>query len=182
MLKARGKELFEQRLYPTGVSRTAQNPAIHLSCSSAGQKRNKHRFQSFFITRRPGHPAAKNQLLALNSRFRRALASHFQEKFNAKLYEMLLESPPVDIEAKRSIAAWVREQLDLFTFSIEHPKEGYPCIMVALSGNDGNGLFTLESREGRKRSHSTADLHALLDLKLINSPPILAKRSQHSSR
>lgn len=117
------------------------------------------------------YKALAREIENLNHCFRRELATQLQAPFNRELRNRLAEQPLETQAAKKAIASWIKEQLDRFHLAIRHPEEGYPCNLITLPAYDRQGVFLLESREGRKRTHTTTDLSSLLDFTLVDASP-----------
>jgi len=141
-----------------------------------------HDISSLFESLPEDYEAAARRLEDLNTKFRDKLAGHFQTAFNNKLRDLLADSPPATYSAKKRIAAWVKDQLERFDLSIKHPDKDYACNLITLPGYDRTGVFLLESREGRKRTHTTTDLHSLLDLTLMDTSIAIRQNKEKGPR
>lgn len=131
--------------------------------------------RGLFEGRPKKYDAAVARYDQINAKFRACLLDAFQTDVNRELYTRLIAQPPRSYEAKKEVVSWLRGALDRYGFCIRHPESGEPCNLASLPGNDGNGLFLLETRDGnRKRSHSTSDLHSLMDFTLMDSAVDLA--------
>ena len=107
----------------------------------------------------------------INRQFRDEFARQYGEWFNAELRNMLANNPPEDYEGKKSVVAWVKEKLDAHNLAIRQPDDEGPCNLITLAGYDSKGVFVLESRHDRRRSHTTNDLESILDLTLMDGGP-----------
>jgi hypothetical protein len=108
-------------------------------------------------------------LTAIDSAVRSAIATHFEEVLNRELYERLVTTQPDTYDAKKELAVWLRSVLEPLGLALAHPDTSKPCNLITLPGHDGNGVFLLESRQGRKRSHTTTDLHSLMEFRLTRA-------------